>query len=537
MDAHGIEEVPREEWIRSITESNLPSELPQKIWRVPQMLREQTSIKNYELEKFFEPRVVSIGPYHHGKPKLNLMEELKPNFACQFVSIIKDAADSKNSKTQATGRKAGQDQLCTLIVKLYDKILKEIKELRSCYADENSTSEYGDEDLARVLFLDGCFILQFIENRQGKNSEQPQMMKSHYEAFVEQDLFLLENQLPFRVLQILAEEKQSHQSNPSKDDHLTMTVKFIYKINMIAEPKSVETNKWWKTQPPAHLLELLRKILLNCNQPKPEPDGAAKIDKQNTPTKPDGTAEVNKRNTAANAAGDNHQRWNAITFFFKCISEIEKRLTRIRRRSGKRETKSNRYSYRNVKELSAVGIKMKCSKTSYLTDVSFDSPAFLFGHLRLPPITMDDSTGPKFMNLMAYEMCPDVADDEFGVTSYICFLDSLIDHVDDVKELRKARVIDNGLRSDEEVAKLFNDIGTDLVPKSKTYKKVMEDIQKHCDSKVKSWIALFINRHFSTPWTGLAALAAVFVLFLSSAQAHFQVFPRPGSFDPICEYN
>ncbi|XP_057982243.1 UPF0481 protein At3g47200-like [Malania oleifera] len=536
--------------IRSISESNVQSELPPKIRRVPQMLREQTSIKK-EFEKFFEPRVVSIGPYHHGNPKLKLMEELKPKFAHRFVSrLIKDTAS----------READQHQFGTLINEFYHKIHKEIQELRKRYADENSTSKYGDEDLARMLFLDGCFILQFIENRQGTNSEQPQMMKSHYEAFVEQDLFLLENQLPFKVLQILAEKTQSHQSNASKDGHFAMIEKFIYKNNKIAEPKNDEKNNRWETQPPAHLLEMLWRILLNfnqhkpelvethkwwkpqqlahllkplrkilnCNQHKPEPDAAAKMDKQNTPTKPDGTAEVNKLNTDANA-GDNRSRRNIVKEIF--VGWIEKVSSQ---KCPNRV--SNGFSYRNVKELTAVGIKMKCSKSSYLTDVSFESPAFLFGQLRLPPITMDDSTGPKFMNLMAYEMCPDVTDDDFRVTSYVCFLDSLIDHADDVKELRKARVIHNLLGSDEEVAKLFNDIGTDLVPNSTTYRKVMENIQIHYDSKVKSWIAVFIDRHFSTPWTVLATLAALYALFLSSAQTYFQVFPRPGACDPICEY-
>jgi hypothetical protein len=59
-------------------------------------------------------------------------------------------------------------------------------------------------------------------------------------------------------------------------------------------------------------------------------------------------------------------------------------------------------------------------------------------------------------------MCPDF-DNDFGVTSYVYFLCSLINHPDDVKELTKAHILDNFL-DNEEVAKLFNDIATDLVP-------------------------------------------------------------------------
>ena len=106
---------------------------------------------------------------------------------------------------------------------------------------------------------------------------------------------------------------------------------------------------------------------------------------------------------------------------------------------------------------------MKRGNNSYLSNISFIKQFLFRGQLHLPPIVVDDSTRPKFLNLIAYEMCLDFKND-FGVTSYISFLDSLIDEANDVKMLRKARILRNVLGSDEEVAKLFNEIGTDLVP-------------------------------------------------------------------------
>ena len=55
------------------------------------------------------------------------------------------------------------------------------------------------------------------------------------------------------------------------------------------------------------------------------------------------------------------------------------------------------------------------------------------------------------MNLIAYEMCLDFKND-FGVTSYIYFLGSLIHEANDVKMLRETGVLYNCLGSDEEVA-------------------------------------------------------------------------------------
>jgi hypothetical protein len=92
-----------------------------------------------------------------------------------------------------------------------------------------------------------------------------------------------------------------------------------------------------------------------------------------------------------------------------------------------------------MKELKAAGIQLKRGNNSYLINVSFSRRRFCPGYLWLPPIIVDDSMGPMFMNLIAYEMCLDF-ENEFGITSYISFLDSLIHEANDVKELRKARV-------------------------------------------------------------------------------------------------
>ena len=85
-------------------------------------------------------------------------------------------------------------------------------------------------------------------------------------------------------------------------------------------------------------------------------------------------------------------------------------------------------SFRNVKELMTAGIRIKPSPTRYLRDISFTSNG-ITACLRLPPITIDSSTKKLFLNLIAYEMSSDVPHD---FISYLRFLDSFIDHADDV---------------------------------------------------------------------------------------------------------
>uniref|UniRef100_A0A7N2R7J2 Uncharacterized protein n=1 Tax=Quercus lobata TaxID=97700 RepID=A0A7N2R7J2_QUELO len=140
----------------------------------------------------------------------------------------------------------------------------------------------------------------------------------------------------------------------------------------------------------------------------------------------------------------------------------------------------------------------------------------------LPPITVGDSTGPKFFNLIAFEMCPDF-DNDFGITSYISFLDSLIDEPKDVIDLRKAGILRNLLGSDEEVALVFNEIGTDLVPNPVIYSDVRVQIQNYIEMKSMTWISQVIHTHFDSPWTIITFLAAFFALGLSVIQTVYSI--------------
>ena len=143
-------------------------------------------------------------------------------------------------------------------------------------------------------------------------------------------------------------------------------------------------------------------------------------------------------------------------------------------------------SFRHIKELKAAGIHLKRSRTSFLTDISFKS-CFLCGYLKLPQIIIDDFTKPKVLNIVAYEMCQGGPYD-YAVTSYMCFLYDIIDHADDVKELRSKHILSNLLGSDEDVAQLFNEISNDLVD-PEAYKDVKDRIQEHYNKRMNTWIA------------------------------------------------
>ncbi|KAJ0013665.1 hypothetical protein Pint_20107 [Pistacia integerrima] len=414
-----------------------------KIERVPAMLREVKDNSGC-----YDPMVVSIGPYHFGNTRLELMQRYKHTMAVQYVD-----GDLK------------------LLEELYQKVRCVAEAAKQCYTDQSSVAKFNNEEFSQMMFLDACFLLQFI-NCIVREKREALKMKNNMIALVQRDLFLLENQIPFQLLNDL-----SIKSKFGNETTKTMLNKFVTNIRSLrrqSNKKSVNiflcNLAFWRREgaqdviagtsdcEPAHLLDLIRTNLFDKTVlTKPPPPGC-----------------------------------------------------------------SDWCSYRSVKELKAVGIHFRPSKTNKFTDVAFQ-PGYL-AKLELPPVCIDDSTKSMLLNMVAYESSPNGPDD-FGVSSYICLMDSLIDHAEDVMELRKKGILLNFLGSDQQVADLFNEIADNLVSHQHAYTVVKDKIEKHYKNRLKIWLAEWLHTHFSSPWTLLAFIGAVLVLVLTVIQTYESVKP------------
>ncbi|XWS57128.1 hypothetical protein CRYUN_Cryun09bG0145900 [Craigia yunnanensis] len=274
----------------------------------------------------------------------------------------------------------------------------EIANLKKC-CNPMEIGRYCDDDekLTWMIFLDGCAVLQAIFLRYAPDIEVQEdtnelNIKNDLLTFVCLYLFLLQNQLPYRVLELLT-------SSSNHGKKFKESIKMVIDNNVMAPAEMKKQQRQWQKQEkqklqqqqgkqqkqqqerePAHLLGLLRARLVVIKEEKRSP-------------------------------------------FQSCGCH---RLFRYRVLNKQKRMRSHHsHTFRNVKVLREAGIWLRPSETSCLKDISFNRVCCV-GKPRLPPITVDDSKGSKFMNLIAYEMCPDF-DNDFAVTSYICFLDSLID--------------------------------------------------------------------------------------------------------------
>ncbi|TYH47067.1 hypothetical protein ES332_D11G385700v1 [Gossypium tomentosum] len=417
------------------------------IQRVPSTLS-----RHEDFRKYFNPKVISIGPLHHDDPTLHEFEKFKLKLAALFVKNIGVDKDT-----------------------LYNNLKTEIDGLKKCY-DPKGLEKYSDdnEKLAWMFFVDGCAILQAVYmryRRQDYDSASNELViKNELLTFVYSDLFLLENQLPFRVLELLT------RSNDGKK-FMEAIIRFI--DSTVKEPQShQQDSEWWqqmkKKEEPIHLLHLLRVRLLFKKEEK-------------------------------------EKQWRVCRFCTRLFMYL------INRSNPTRTKWHHSHTICNIKELKNAGVWLKASETSCLKDVSFNRFLFL-EKLQLPPITVDDST----MNLIAYEMCPDFYNN-FTVTSYMGFLDSLIDEAEDVKKLRDAGILYHRFGSDEEVAKLFNKMNTDLVPSPMIYSMVKEKIHNHCKNMWIKHAAQGYHTYFRSPWTFLAFVGAIAALLLSALQTYYTI--------------
>ncbi|KAI3785993.1 hypothetical protein L1987_45119 [Smallanthus sonchifolius] len=155
-----------------------------------------------------------------------------------------------------------------------------------------------------------------------------------------------------------------------------------------------------------------------------------------------------------------------------------------------------------------------------ISDISFDVDTRT---LYLPVVELDVNTEVYLRNLVAYEAC--VAAGPLVVARYTELMNGIVDTEEDAKFLRERGIVVNHLKSDKEVADLWNGMSKSVkLTKVEKMDKVIEDVNKMYGKTWRVKLSKFMKTYVFASWQILTLLAAMCLLFLTTVQAFCSVY-------------
>ncbi|GFS35328.1 hypothetical protein Acr_00g0039140 [Actinidia rufa] len=188
-----------------------------------------------------------------------------------------------------------------------------------------------------------------------------------------------------------------------------------------------------------------------------------------------------------------------------------------------RSTKKFEYT-RSATELYAAGIKFISSQDRCILEIKYTN----HGELTIPKLKVNESTETLFRNLIAFEQCDHQRE---YISSYIIFLDILINTPKDVDLLVKCGIIENFLGDSEpdseRVSNLFNNLCKETITEYSTF--YYADICRQLNAYHRNfwhqwratcyrWNVILKRDYFSTPWSVISVIAATVLLLLTVTQ-------------------
>lgn len=205
------------------------------IFKVPGALRRRNAT-------IYEPKMVSIGPFHHGKDRLAPMEKLKLWYLhCLLVRL---PLSPKEILQEFTGS---------------------IRELAKCttnsYAEKLDLTE---DELVEMMIVDGCFLLELFRRDAWlvpRHKDDPIFNTSWMHENLFHDLILLENQIPWLVLECLFDLTASvHEQEPNF--LVLLVLKFFETMMLMTVPAECKL----RCHEIKHILGLLRSCLISSSE-------------------------------------------------------------------------------------------------------------------------------------------------------------------------------------------------------------------------------------------------------------------------------
>jgi hypothetical protein len=475
----------------------------------------------------YTPQLIALGPYHHQRPELFEMEHYKLTSAKRVQKNLQ------------------QIKFCHLVnhIAQIDSIV------RACY---HRFLEFDQETLAWILAIDASFLLEYLQTYSAEREEGSLMLisskmahlidysrrKTAHHAIL-RDIIMLENQIPLFLL------REVHSFYQHDEVLATMLMGFCKDLSPI---KCINYQRFGEECfERAHLLELLYhmvapklQLVADCEQEKPKEDVEIGLFRKALKSFMTALLYIN---LAPLHLLSKICKSKAMKFLFTLPFII---LLYVLRRGNKDDISSiissagdvaeeaesasqktedelsplvEEIAIPSVTQLHKIGVKFRPAKGG-LESINFDKSC---GKFYLPVIHLDDNSEVVLRNLVAYEAC--IAPEIMVFTRYTELMNGIIDNEEDVRILREAGIIVNRLKSDGEVAALWNGMTKSVrVTKVPILDKAIEGANTYHSKSWKVRMNVTMKKYVFASWPCLTFLAANILILMSTLQAACSVY-------------
>ncbi|WJX48747.1 hypothetical protein P8452_35270 [Trifolium repens] len=501
----------------------------------------------------YVPQQVAIGPYHYWRPELYEMQSYKLAATKRFLKSLQTLK----------------------LDNLVDQLTKLEQRVRACY---HKYLDLNGETMVWMMIVDASFLLELLQIYAIQEGATKRVVSSSMSHLVDyagrksahnamlRDIVMLENQIPLCVLRKMLKFKFS--TKEAADEMLIFM--FIGLFKQISPFKMIDDFPNIKVSESAHLLDFFYDMIV----PKLETDQDVTIDVEIQ------QEEQGQKGDGENSKGESSYVKQSFNELWKILSKLNKGPMKLLKRalvsrplkllvkfpwkiitnlpggkllkqplesifSPKEKDEEENQENENsstlinkpplieeiaipcVKELMNSGVNFSPTTNGSISSISFDAKTRTF---YLPIISLDVNTEVFLRNLVAYESS--VGSGPLVITRYTELMNGVIDSEDDAKILREKGIILNHLKSDKEVANMWNGMSKSLrLSRVLFLDNAIEDVNKFYNSRMKVKIWKFMKSYVFGSWKVLTFLAAIFLLLLLAVQAFCSVYSCSRFFD------
>ncbi|KAL1329487.1 hypothetical protein HN51_046603 [Arachis hypogaea] len=400
------------------------------IYTVPSKLRNMDEVA-------FTPQWISIGPIHFGKEELSEMQKLKCMYFQDFWARFNEEAIT--------------------IMKEYKGFLEsEVQKIKECYAQQKFPG-ICNEKLVEIVLLDAVFIVEHLLTERQYADEC--MLTNYVRKGIQRDLLLLENQLPFYVLEELYNKVPASRDFPVCE-FLTLALLYFKSLSLYARYSISRYDV-------VHFLD----FVWRCCVPDEQYLNFEELFAEHAILQVN-ASKLYEAGVSFKCADDS------------CLVDV---------------------TFGTMRPFNGNLLCLGCLPSSCLENFK--------ALLMLPPFKVDNATVTVLKNLMAYEQNR-YLETPF-ITSYVSLWCSLVHTKEDVELLVEKECIIREQVSDKEVVNLVKELSKHVISSKTCYHQVITELTLHTKSGWKKAMGTVMRVYFRDTWRGSSTIVGICVLIFT----------------------